>query len=223
MKEVAVLGLGDYGMALVKELTGNKVRVLAVDISRSRAEALKEVLDHVVIADITQEAALKELGLQRMDAVVVAVSDPMPTSILAVLRLRDLGVEHIIAKAENEDHVKVLRALGVEDIVIPELDSARRLANTISWTNVVELVSLSSDCAIMELAPPAAVVGKVLRDSGMREKYHVEVLAIRSHPGADLDAIPTPDRVISEECMLVVFGREKELAKLRKEAAQRKT
>ena len=58
MKQVAVLGLGDFGTALALELQANKVGVLAVDISRTNAEALKDQVEHVVIADITQAAAL---------------------------------------------------------------------------------------------------------------------------------------------------------------------
>jgi len=219
MKEVAVLGLGDFGMALVRALQANKVRVLAVDLDESRVESVRNEIKHVVVADMTQATALQQLGLRDMDAVVVATSEPLATSVLAVLRLKDLGVQRIIAKAENEDHAKVLRALGVSDVVIPENDSAVRLANKISWTNVVEMVALSPGYAIMELSPPAAVVGKTLRTSRLREDFRVEVLAIREGAGAPLEAIPTADRVITRGCTVVVFGADEDLARLRKESA----
>jgi len=220
MKQVAVLGLGDFGVALVRALQANKVRVLALDQDESRVEALKNEVRHVVAADMTQVSALQQLGLRNMDAVVVATSEPMATSVLAVLRLKDLGVERIIAKAENTDHATVLKALGVKDIVVPENDSATRLANKISWTNVVEMVELSPGHSIMEIAPPASVVGKSLRTSRLREDFQVEVLAIREVAGAPLEAIPRPDRVISPGCTVVVFGAEENLARLRKEAAR---
>ena len=222
MKQVAVLGLGDFGVALVQQLAGNNVTVLAVDISRARADLLRDKVDHVVIADITQAAALEKLGLCAMDAVVVAVSSPMPSSLLAVLRLKDLGVERIIAKAENTDHGKVLEAMGVSEIVFPEQDSAMRIANKISWTNVVEMMALSPGCSIMEVLPPARTVDKALRDSGLRADYRAEVLGIRRKPGAPLNAIPSPDSQITAECTLVVFGKDSDLARLRKEAERRK-
>ena len=217
MKQVAVLGLGDFGSALVRELKANKVSVLAVDKSRACAEALKDLVEHLVIADITQSATLERLGLTEMDAVVVATSETMPTSVLTVLRLKDLGVERIIAKAENEDHAKVLSALGVSEIMIPANDSAIRLANKISWSNVVEMVDLSSGCSIMELAPPKATVGKLLRESGLRERYHAVVLAVRNRSGGPLEAIPSPDRIINAGCTLVVFGEDRHLTRLREE------
>ena len=221
MKQVAVLGLGDFGAALVRQLIKNKVSVLAVDISRTRIEALKDEVDHVIIADITHMAALEKMGLLAMDAVIIATSSPMPTSVLTVLRLKELGVERIIAKAENEDHAKVLAALGVTEVVNPEEDSAVRVANKISWTNVVEMVELSSGYSIMEVSPPEEVVGKSLRNSGLRDRYHVEVLAVREMPGERLEAIPSPDRVINAESTLVVFGHDTQLATLRREAEKR--
>jgi len=222
MKQVAVLGLGDFGVALVHQLASNNVTVLAVDMNRARADLIRDQIEHVVIADITKAAALEKLGLPAMDAVVVAVSSPMPSSVLAVLRLKDLGVERIIAKAENTDHGKVLEAMGVSEIVFPEQDSAMRIANKISWTNVVEMMELSPGCSIMEVLPPASAVDKALRDSGLRAEYHSEVLGIRRKPGAPLNAIPSPDSQITPECTLVVFGKDSDLAKLRKEAEKRK-
>ena len=220
MKQVAVLGLGDFGTALCRELKANKVTVLAVDISRARAESLKDTLEHLVVADITQTSALEQLGLAQMDVVVVATSATMPTSVLSVLRLKDLGVKDIVAKAENEDHAKVLRALGVENIVIPASDSAARLANKISWTHVVEMIELSSGCSIMEMAPPKTLIGVMLRDSKLREKYQLQVLAIRERLGAPLEPIPDPDRKLTEGCTVVVFGEDKNLARLRKQVAR---
>ena len=222
MKQVAVLGLGDFGVSLAQQLKKNNVAVLAVDVSRDRVDLLRDEIDHVVVADISQALALQKLGLTSMDAVVVATSSPMPVSILAVLRLRELGVDRIIAKAENRDHAKVLLAMGVNEIVIPEEDSAVRIANKISWTNVVEMVELSSGYSIMEVSPPEATVGTSLRNSGLRHTYHVEVLGIREQAGALLKAIPSPDSRISAECTLVVFGENSDLAKLRRVAEQRK-
>jgi len=215
MKQVAVLGLGDFGSALVRELKSNNVAVLAVDKNRQHAEAVKDVIEHVVIADITQTATLERLGLAGMDVVVVATSETMPVSILTVLRLKDLGVGRIIAKAENEDHAKVLKALGVDEFIVPANDSAVRLANKISWTGVVEMVELSPGCSVMELAPPRSIVGKMLRESGLRDTYQVIVLGVRNRPGGHLEVIPSPDRVISAGCTLVVFGEDRNLVRLR--------
>ena len=223
MKQFAVLGLGDFGMALVQQLKRNKVAVLAVDVDRDRAEQIRDHVDHVVIADITQASALEKLSLPTMDAVVVATSSPMTVSILSVLRLKEIGIQRIIAKAENNDHAKVLRALGVNEIVIPEEDSAARVGSALSWSSVVAMIELSSGCAIMEVSPPEAVVGKELRNSGLRDKYQVEVLGIREEPGGKLTPIPSPDTVITSDCTLVIFGMEERLAAFRQEAERRKT
>lgn len=222
MKQVAVLGLGDFGLALVRQLKQNNVSVFAVDISRSRVEALRDELDHLMIADITQGPALEKLNLHTMDAVIVATSSPLPSSVLAVLKLQELGVRRIIAKAENDDHAKILNALGVYEVVNPDNDSANRLANKVSWTNVVEMIELSGGFSIMEIQAPSAIVGKTLRHSGLRDKFHVEVLAIREQPHTPMKGVPSPDHVIEGESTLVVFGQDGDLTRLREEADKRK-
>lgn len=222
MKQVAILGLGDFGMFLAQQLHRNGVSVLAVDVSRSRADLLRDKIDHIVVADITQPSALSRLRLPAMDVVVVATSSPLPTSVLCVLRLKELGVKRIIAKAENEDHATVLRAMGVAEILIPEEDTATRLANKISWSNVIEMLEVAAGCSVMEIAAPPMLIGKALRDSGLRNEYHVQVLGIRKWPEGPLDPIPSPDDVIAERNTLVLFGEEKGLARLREEAQKRK-
>jgi len=218
MKQVAVLGLGDFGKALVRQLKQNHVDVFAVDRDRSRVEALRDELDHLVIADITQATALDKLNLQSMDAVVIATSSPLPASILAVLRLRELGVQRIIAKAENQDHVKVLASLGVTEVVNPDQDSAQRLANKISWSSVVEMIELSAGYSIMEVATPDFLVGKTLATSQLREKFHVEVLGVRSKPGMPLQAIPSPSHEFIADATMIVFGANEHLKALRTKA-----
>jgi len=221
MKQVAVLGLGDFGLALALQLKENGVSVLAADMSRARVDLVRDELDYIVIADITQASALNKLRLPAMDVVVVATSSPLPSSILCVLRLKDLGVKSIYAKAENKDHAIVLKALGVNEILIPEQDTATRLANKLSWTSVLEMFEFSEGCGIMEIAVPAAVAGKAIRDSGLREHSHVQVLGIRQWPGAPLEPIPNPDHVLGSRNTLVVFGEESHLARLRQEAERK--
>jgi len=222
MKQVAVLGLGDFGTALARQLKENNVAVLAVDTSESKLEALRAEFDHLVVADITQASALEKLALSEMDAVVIATSSPMTASIIAALRLKEIGVKRIVAKAENQDHAKLLQAIGVNEVVNPDEDSAVHVATKISWTYTVEMVELSQTCGIMEFSPPQAVIGKNLRDSRLRESYNVEVLAIRQKPGAPLLAIPNPDTVITAQCTLVIFGEDPHLEILRHEAERRR-
>jgi len=221
MKQVAVLGLGDFGLSLAQHLKENGVSVLAVDVKRTRADLLREEIDHVVIADITQAAALTKLRLQAMDFVVVAASSPLPTSILCILRLKEMGVKHIVAKAENKDHATVLKAMGVEDIIIPEHDSARRLGNRLSYSSVMEMFEFSAGAGIMEIAVPESIAGKTLRNSGLRDKYRVQLLGIRKKPNAPLEPVPDPEEVIFSDYTMIVFGEEEHLAELRHEAEKR--
>ncbi|HZW67428.1 MAG TPA: NAD-binding protein, partial [Pseudogracilibacillus sp.] len=65
-REFAVIGLGRFGGSICEELSKEGMRVLAVDINEQRINEFKSIALHAVIADSTDEQALKALGIQNM-------------------------------------------------------------------------------------------------------------------------------------------------------------
>lgn len=73
------------------------------------------------------------------------------SSILCALHLRKIG-GRISAKAQNEDHATILRAIGVDNIIFPEREAAQRLSAHIIDPNLLDFVPLSEDYRVIELA-----------------------------------------------------------------------
>ncbi len=88
-RQVAVLGLGRFGQAVARELTRLGHEVLAVDSSERIIQDVVEDVTHAAQADVTDEDALRELGLGDFDAAIVAVSIPMPRWDLQTAQSRD--------------------------------------------------------------------------------------------------------------------------------------
>jgi trk system potassium uptake protein TrkA len=215
MSQVAVLGLGDFGLAIAMRLVENHVSVLAVDKDREMVERHKERFHRALIADFTNPAALRELGVGGMDAVVLATSEPMETSVLAVLRLKEFKVKRLLAKANNVDHATVLRSLGVDDIILPEHDTALRVANTISWPHIFGMMQFLPGYSIMEIEPPAHLLRKKILETRLREDYGVSVIGIRELVPPRIEVNPDPQRVITDSCSLLLLGSDEALGKLR--------
>jgi trk system potassium uptake protein TrkA len=66
-KQFAVIGLGRFGASLAKELIKLNYEVLGIDKSEQVVEELNDVLTRAVIADSTDEEALKSLGIRNFD------------------------------------------------------------------------------------------------------------------------------------------------------------
>ncbi|HOX38382.1 MAG TPA: TrkA family potassium uptake protein [Candidatus Brocadiia bacterium] len=217
MLRYAVIGLGNFGSYLATRLHENDCEVLAIDSSPDKAEAVKSFVDKTVILDATDRRALSAMSLETYDGVILSLGDRIEASVLCALHLRELGVRNIMAKAINDDHGRILSRLGVSEIIYPEKDMAIRLANQLSWKNVIEYIPLAPGYTIMEIALPKDLIGKTLRESQLRARFNVEVIAVKELVPPRVNLVPAPDTVLKDSDVLVVLGKDKDLEKIRRE------
>jgi len=203
--EFAVIGLGIFGRMVAASLAREGQAVLAIDINEDEVNRMAAELDAVVRADATDEAALRELRLDRVSCAVVAIgAESMEASILATALLRQIGVPRIVARSLSELHARVLRAVGAHEVVSPEVEMGQRLAYRLSHPNVLDRVDLGDNAELVELEVPAQYVGKTLVEIDVRRRFDVTVVAI--HRGGRIVANPSRDEVFQAGEILVVIG-----------------
>lgn len=210
----AVIGMGAFGSNIAKTLYEKRQQVVAVDSDREKIEEVKTFVSHAVQMDAADKENLEALGVKDMDVVIVSLGPEMEASILTVLYLHELGVGRIIAKALTEDHAKILDAVGATDVIFPEKDMAIKTALRLSNPNVLEYLPLSSGMSIQEIAPPEEFIGKSLRELELRNRYGIQVIAVREIIPEKTTFVPRSDFVIKDSDILIIMGEEKELAKL---------
>jgi len=98
-KTVGILGLGVFGMTIAKQLSEYDCDIIAIDRDETTVNRIEPLVTKAVIADVTDEEVLKEIGIGDCDTVVVATGSSLEASILAVMHCTKLGVPEIIAKA----------------------------------------------------------------------------------------------------------------------------
>lgn len=210
----AVIGLGSFGSNVAKTLYQRGHEVLAVDRDKGKVEAAKDYTSHAVHMDSADKENLEALGIQDMDVVIVSLGPEMEASILTVLYLHELGVKRLVAKALTEDHAKILEAVGANEVIYPEKDMAIRTALKLTSPNILECLPLSSGVSIQEIAPPEKFIGKTLKELDLRNKYGVQVIAIREIIPERTIYIPKADFMIKDSDILVVMGEEEKLEKI---------
>lgn len=201
--EFAVIGLGQFGRAVVESLVDQGQSVLAIDKDPERAQVFERIADGVVVADATTEAALSELRLERMTCVVVAMP-AKDTSIMVTALLRQRGAPRIVARAVNPLHARVLRTVGAHEVVSPERDMGERTARRLAQPHVLDQFTLDSSHVVAELELPAGLVGKGLKEVGLSSRYEVTPLLLRR--GAGVIAAADLDGPLEEGDVLVVLG-----------------
>lgn len=210
----AVIGLGSFGAYVAKTLCEKGNEVLAVDKDKEKIEEVKNFVSHAVSMDSADKENLQAFGIQDMDVVIVSLGPEMESSILTVLYLHEIGAKRIVAKALTEDHAKVLEAVGATEVIYPEKDMAIKTAHRLSNPNILEYLPLISGFGIQEIAPPEKFIGRTLKELDLRNKYGIQVIAIKELIPEKTAFIPKADFVIKDSDILIIMGEEEQLAKL---------
>ncbi|MEH7347744.1 potassium channel family protein [Gottfriedia acidiceleris] len=207
--QYAVIGLGRFGTSLVKTLLNSGNEVLVIDLNEEVINEFADIATHAVVADATNNEALKAIGIGNFDTVIVAIGDDMQSSILATLVLKELGIQKIVVKALDKRHGEVLKKVGADWVIYPEKDMGARVAHQLMSPNVLNFIELAKNYSIEEIKIPSWMVGKNLKELNIRVKYNLTVIAIKSKDIVNIS--PSPEEKLIEGDILVVIGENKEL------------
>jgi len=211
-KTFAIIGMGRFGSSIAKNLYEMGYDVMAIDADEEKIQEHIQYVTYAVQADCTDEQAMKELGIRNFDVVVVAIGEDIQASILATLIVKELGVNHIVVKAQNERHGKVLYKIGADRVVFPERDMGIRVANNLVSPGILDFIELAEDYSVAEIAASEGMVGKDLVKLDLRAKFGVNVMAIKS--GDNINIAPNAQDTIQAGDILVVIGHNSDIKRL---------
>jgi trk system potassium uptake protein TrkA len=214
-KRFVVLGLGSFGSALARRLSNNGARVTGVDASRDHVDELKNDLYEAVVGDVTDRDTLEHLGLNNATAVFVSLGESIEPSLLATLHAKELGARRILVKGVTDEHGKILKHLGVERVIFPEVEMAQELADRMMWPNVLDFLPIDPEYGFAEIAVPTSLSGRTLRDSDLRRRYGIWVVGVKDALSGDLQIIPDGDFVLNDDQLLLVIGKKEGLNRFR--------
>lgn len=203
-KQFVVIGMGRFGSSVAKTLFHLGFEVLALDKKEERIHEHIDHVTHAVQVDSTDEEALRALGIRNFDVVIVAIGQDIQSSILTALILKELGVEMLIVKAQNELHGKVVKKIGADKVIFPERDMGQRVAHHLISSNILDFIELSDDYSIVELKVAKPMIGKNLRQLDIRARYRCNVIAIKSN--GKMNIAPDAEDIIKENDILIVVG-----------------
>src|SRR5699024_2880933 len=177
--------------SIVKELIELEADVMAIDKSQERVEEFANIATQAVAVDTTDEAALRSLGIRNFEHVVIAIGENIQASILTTLILKEIGVQRITVKAQNDYHEKVLRKIGADQVVHPERDMGKRIAHSIISSNILDYLEVSDEHSIVEVKVSRKMAGQTLIDLDIRANYGCNVVAIKQ--GQHINVSPRAD------------------------------
>jgi trk system potassium uptake protein TrkA len=201
--DVVVIGLGRFGKSLALELEATGVEVLGVDRDAAVVQSLTGRLTSVVVADSTNEAAMRQLGVHEFDRAVIGIGNDIEASILSTSVLLSLNVKDLWCKAISKAHAKILTQLGVQHVVRPEHDMGRRVAHLVRG-RMLDYIEFDDGYAIVKTTPPHSIYDKPLGESRVRSNFGVTIVGVK-RAGQDFTHA-TPETVVHEGDLIIVSG-----------------
>ena len=196
-KSIAVLGLGNYGMSLAKEMYEMGADVLAVD---KDAEKIKEI---------------SGLDLKSMDIVVCAMGRNLAASIMGITVSKEQNVSTVMAKSSSKRMTSILQKVGADKVIIPEAENGVRTARIISSDTFLDFFQVDDNLCMIEMKPRAEWVGHTLAELDIRKQYKVNIVAKQEDAEKKWELI-NPVEKLSPTCRLLIVLEKSQLTKLTK-------
>lgn len=211
MNQFVVIGLGRFGRSVATKLASLGNEVLVIDTNKEAIRQIEGQVSSAVVADATGTGVLHSLGVQNFDCAINCIGDDLQANILTTLICKDLGVKYVVAKAQNEQNKKVLERIGADLVVFPEVVVGKKLANMLSNPSLNEIMSLTENYKIVEVATPDSWVDKTILDNDIRKKYNVSIVFIKRE---DQIVNPEPTTVLQKGDVLVLAGETEKLKEI---------
>jgi trk/ktr system potassium uptake protein len=200
---VVVIGGGNVGYYLTKELLAAGHEVVMIEKDPARARLIADELGSIVVPNDGCEGRYQaEAGMGRADVVASVTGDDEDNLVACQVAKMKFNVPRSIARVNNPKNEHLFRQLAIDETVSPTRAILGVIEHEIPIHDLLHLAELEGgELQIVEaqLDADSPVVGRELRELSLPEGSHVTVLirnerAIAARPETRLEV---GDRVLA--------------------------
>lgn len=211
MKNVLLIGIGNFGSLIAKQLSELGHQTMAVDKNEDCINEIMPYVTNAQIGDSTNEAFLRTLGVGNYDVCIVAIGGDFQSSLETTSLLKELGAKTVVARADREVQAKFLLRNGADEVVNPAKQMAKWTAIRYTANHILDYIMLDDRYAIFEVSVPKDWAGKTVKELDVRKKYGVTITAIKEN--GHLQPAVSPDEILTEKKTMLVLGEYKAIQK----------
>ena len=210
---IIVVGGGNVGYYLVKDLTAAGHSVILMEKDRQRAARLYEDLgDLVRQGDGCESRTMQDLGIGQCDLVVAATGEDEDNLIVCQMARECFGVKRTIARVNSPANEALFTELGITTTVSSTRIIFNLIEQEIETDHVVPLAALARgnlEVVSVELSSLSKMVGRSVSEITLPADAHI-VAILRGDKGM----LPSPKAILEAGDIvltLVKADRESEL------------
>ena len=177
-KSFIVIGLGRFGMSVIKTLNSLTSSVIGVDIDESRVLLASQEIEKCYVCDCTKMSTLEELGAKNVDHAIVSIGNNLQATILTTINLKELGVKKITVRIDDKEYENVMERLGADEIIIPEGSAGSMFARQIMSDTILDFYSVDKDYAVVQMSVKSSFKEVTLGDLNARNEFDINIVGI---------------------------------------------
>ena len=150
-KSFLVIGLGRFGLSIIKGLAQSTKNVLGIDLDETRVALASQEIENVIVGDCTKKRVLEEIGAKSVSHAIVAIGNNLNATILTTINLKELGVKRITVRLDDEEYVDVIKRLGADEVIVPEVDAGNMFAKQAQSDSILDYYEVGDDYGVVQV------------------------------------------------------------------------
>lgn len=187
--DFCVIGLGKFGISVIKTLEELGKVTLAIDKREDRCQLVSSIASETLILDATNRDALDDAGIHKIQNVIIAIGSDLAASIVTAVHILAIHREHntlsslnLIAKAVDSTHQLILEAIGITNIILSETEAGKKAAYRAIWKLGVDLTTVDEKYSIANvIVKNTRFTNKKLETLKIPSNYKINLVAIKRH------------------------------------------
>ncbi len=211
-KTVTIIGGGNVGLMLAKDLENLKFKVKIIEKNAKRCEYLSEVLSNSLIlnADGTNMALLNNEDIADSD-VVISVTNNDEKNLLCSLLAKRLGVKRVISKVIKLFNIPLFEQVGIDIAVSTKFAALHEVKNQFSDRNVGILATVEQGRGeVIDIVIPDGFETKKLMELRLPTRAVIGIVNRKKHV-----IIPKGDTLIMGGDEIIMFTKNEDAQKIK--------
>lgn len=212
VKSVAIIGGGNVGYMLAKNLEVMKIKSKIIEKKYERCEFLSQELNSTLVinGDGTDLKLLDEEEIGSCD-VVISVTNNDERNLLCSLLVKQLGVKRVIARVSKVLNIPLFEKVGIDIAVSSKTSAINEVRNDLDEADVDILATVEQgEAEVLEIPVKNDFDGKLIKDISFPAPAIIGVIQRRSHV-----IIPKGDTQIKMRDILIVFTKAQDAQKIK--------
>ena len=211
-RTVTIIGGGNVGLMLAKDLEKLKFKVKIIEKNAKRCEFLSEILENSLVlnGDGTNLELLNEEDIADSD-VLISVTNNDEKNLLCSLLAKQLGVKRVIARVSKMFNIPLFEQVGIDIAVSSKFSALHEVKNQFSERNVGILATVEQGKGeVLDIVIPENFETKKLMDMRLPTRAVIGIVNRKKRV-----IIPKGDTLIMAGDEIIVFTKNEDAQKIK--------